>query len=304
MKDYHFGLLGYPIDYSCSPSMHREAFRAVNLHGSYELFAVPPTSQGHDTLQELLVRMRHSELHGLNVTIPYKITVIRYLDELTQTARAIGAVNAILARDGTLVGENFDCPAFMADLSYVLEQANLGSLAHQPGRRALVLGAGGAARAVIYGLLEAGWQVLVAVRRLEAAEDVRHGFEEFTRLSVCQITKLASQYLEGTGLIVNATPMGMLPNTNASAWPGDLAMPAGALVYDLVYNPPETALICAARCAGLPAFNGLGMLARQAALSFQAWTGQLPDWRALYRLAIPEGFSITLPSNLAQERKA
>ncbi len=304
MRDYHLGLLGYPIDHSYSPYLHHQAFRAVNLPGCYELFAVPPAPQGETMLQELLGRMRHGELHGLNVTIPHKVAVIPYLDKLTHTARAIGAVNTILAHDGRLVGENFDCPAFMEDISYVMDQAGLGSLLHQSGRQALVLGAGGAARAVIYGLLQAGWQVTVAARRPEAAEDLHHGLQDITRLSVCQITELASQNLEGTGLIVNATPMGMPPHINQSAWPDGLPLPAWAVVYDLVYNPGETALIRSARRASLPAFNGLGMLVRQAALSFQAWTNRLPDWRHLYRLATADGLSMTQPGPLTQERNA
>ncbi len=288
MIEYRLGLLGYPLEHSYSPSLHRAALEAFNLCGGYELFSIPPTPQGRQELHRLLARMRRGELQGLNVTIPHKVTAAHLLDELSQAARVIGAVNAILARDGRLVGENFDSPAFMADLSYQLERAGLAGLSNLPGRRALVLGAGGAARAVAYGLLAHGWQLKVAARRPEAAQELRQAFRELPDLNTCRLPDLANQDLDGTGLIVNATSAGMFPYVTTSAWPEQVALPAGAMVYDLVYNPTETSLLARARQAGLPACNGLGMLVRQAALSFQAWTGLLPDWHGLYRLVLPE----------------
>ncbi len=286
MSGYQFGLVGYPLGHSYSPRMHQAALEAFDLDGSYSLFTIPPTTEGYRELGVLITRMRRGELRGLNVTIPHKITVVRLLDELSPTARIIGAVNSICPKGGKLVGENFDSPAFVADMSYQLAQAGLGGLLRQPGRRALVLGAGGSARAVVYGLLKEGWQVRLAARRPEQAREVYQLYREFPRLSICRLQDLAKQDLPGTGLVVNATQAGSAPHIATSAWPEQLSFPEGALVYDLVYNPAETYLIAKARRAGVPACHGLGMLARQAALSFQAWTGFLPDWQELQRIVL------------------
>lgn len=285
MTYYRLGLLGYPTDHSLSPRLHQAALAALNIAGRYDLFSIPPTPEGSTEICILLERMRRGKLHGLNVTIPHKMIVINYLDELSPTASAIGAVNAILVRGTRLVGENFDCPAFMADVSICLNRAGKEAEFRQPGQNALVLGAGGAARAVAYGLLQAGWQVKVAARRYVQALDLAHAFCNFPSMSICELDDLSNQNLENVVLIVNATPLGMHPNLSNCAWPERLTFPPRALVYDLVYNPDETALLASARKSGLPVANGLGMLVRQAALSLEAWTGQTPDYQQMYRSA-------------------
>src|SRR5512143_623226 len=123
MTYYRLGLLGYPTDHSLSPRLHQAALAALNIAGRYDLFSIPPTPKGRTEIRTLLERMRRGKLHGLNVTIPHKMMVINYLDELSPTANAIGAVNAILVRGTRLVGENFDCPAFMADVSICMNRA-------------------------------------------------------------------------------------------------------------------------------------------------------------------------------------
>lgn len=283
MKDYHFGLLGYPLEHSFSPLLHQVALESLGLRGSYDLFPISPMPEGRQEMKDLLKLMRLGSLHGLNVTIPHKISIIPYLDGLSPAAQRIGAVNAILRKGNKLVGANYDCPAFMSDLNFHLYRAGDESMSDHSSRRALLLGAGGSARAVAYGLLKGGWQVLVAARRLEQAQALACAFKQFPQQRACLLEDLANQNLEDFRLIVNATPLGMYPDISTSAWPERLVFPSQALVYDLVYNPPETNLMAAARNSGLPAANGLGMLARQAALSFRAWTGLAPDWKAMYR---------------------
>lgn len=306
MTDYRFGLLGYPLGHSFSPRLHRAAMESLNLNSCYDIFPIPPTPQGSMEMQVLLRRMRHGELQGLNVTIPYKMTVIPYLDELSSLASNVGAVNAILVRGNKLVGENFDNPAFMEDLAQCINHIELKASIGQPGRSALVLGAGGSARAVTLGLLKSGWHTRVAARRPEQAREMAVAFHDSPNLTTCRLDELAQYDLEGIGLIVNTTPAGMYPHFSASAWPERLSLPPGALIYDLVYNPPQTALMSMALRSGLLAVNGLGMLARQAALSVKAWTGQLPDWQVLYRaVALPGDFHMTRFTHfLNTERKA
>ena len=283
MTFYRLGLLGYPLEHSLSPSLHQVMLASLGLDGRYELFSIPPTQPSSLGLEPLLMGLRHGRLAGLNVTIPYKTGVLPYLDELSATAKTIGAVNAILVRRGKLLGENFDCLAFQEDLNHYLLQAGLPALARQPYRSAVVLGAGGAARAVLYALLGAGWRVEVAARRLEQAQLLVEVFQANQGLTIRRLDQLDCLSTYDIDLIVNTTPLGMFPHLAGSAWPANLTLPPTALVYDLVYNPPQTVLMSRARASGLIATNGLGMLVRQAAMSLEAWTGMRPDWRAVVR---------------------
>ncbi len=288
MKKYRFGLLGYPLKHSFSPQLHQVALESLGLHGSYELFSIPPTQAAAQEIQVLLDKLRQGSLHGLNVTIPYKTTAISFLDELSTLARKIGAVNAIFCNKANLVGENFDCPAFQLDLEFHLQRLGIKKPYTHNGYRAILLGAGGSARAVLYALLKDGWRVLVANRHLERARVLSRSFAEFPPQSACLLDDLGGQRLSDVQLVVNTTPLGMFPNPSASPWPAGLTFPPEAMIYDLVYNPLETAFMASARASGLPVANGLGMLARQAALSFQAWTGQAPDWKAMYHSLNPQ----------------
>ena len=260
------GLIGYPLGHSLSPRIHTAALEACGLQGEYSLFPIAPDDlQG---LKDLLTRMRNGEIHGLNVTIPHKQNVMPLLDERTPTAQAIGAVNTILMRDGKLIGDNTDAPGFLADL---------GGLKTSEVPKALVLGAGGSARAIVYALVHAGWGVTLSARRPEQALALASNYH----LPICQFPIPDSQ-LPVFDLLVNTTPLGMTPNVDSSLWPEHLAFPKNAAVYDLVYNPRETKLVRDARAAGLPARTGLGMLIEQAALAFWIWTGRKPPREILF----------------------
>jgi shikimate dehydrogenase len=259
------GLLGYPLTHSLSPAIHNAALYSCGLAGRYSLFPVQPDDK--EGLQELLESVRRGKIRGLNVTIPHKQNVIEFLDDLTPTARAIGAVNTIYYRDGSLTGDNTDAPGFIADLKHTFDS----SFFIRP-PSALVLGAGGSARAVVYALLNDGWYVTVAARRLEQADQLADGLAH-RRLQTTDF-RLSRIDLSSISLIVNTTPVGMTPNTEHSPWPASLAFPPHAAIYDLVYNPQETKLVRDAHRQGLLAATGLGMLIEQAALSFEIWTGQ------------------------------
>lgn len=292
-KEYHFGLVGFPIEHSLSPLLHGAALQVCGISGDYQLFPIVELPEGEKPLRSVIERTKRGDLDGVNITIPHKQNVLILVDELSPTASAVGAVNTIYKKDGFLLGENTDVAGFMNDLKRV-------GVEKRDNHLALVLGAGGAARAVVWGLLTGGWRVRVIARRLEQAQQVvdwvcqnssaQHPFCD-NQLSALRLTPQVIQQLvldEAIQLIVNTTPLGMASHPQGVAWPMEIPFPKDAIVYDLVYTPPETELIKRAHQEGLPAFNGLGMLVEQAALSFEIWSGvQAPRdamWQAVKHL--------------------
>jgi shikimate dehydrogenase len=267
-REYHLGLIGYPLGHSLSPTIHQAALQALGLGGEYRLYPIEPSSQGLRELSALFDQLRAGRIQGLNVTIPHKRTVLSFLDELSPAASAIGAVNTLYLRDRRLVGANTDAPGFWADLERQFAGRSLQAA------RAVVLGAGGSARAVVYALLEQGCQVTVMARRVAQAQELAAQFASYAHqlaaANLADFGRLAS----GWDLIVNTTPLGMSPHPAGSPWPNEVPFPSGAVVYDLVYNPRPTLLVQCAQEAGLAAATGLGMLVEQAAIAFELWTGQ------------------------------
>jgi shikimate dehydrogenase len=281
---YHFGLVGYPLEHSLSPRIQHHIMRIATLAGEYRLYPVLPTDIGRKQLEALLQRLRNSELKGLNVTIPYKQTIIEYLDKLSPAAEAIGAVNTIYLSSEELCGENTDAPGFRIDLAELYSPESNGSETH----RALILGAGGASRAVVYELMTCGWHVVVASRNPDQGlELVRHiatrgtGSWKIPQLKAIDLQELPGflKNEENINLVVNATPVGMYPQVENCLWPESTAFPRDARVYDLVYNPPETVFLSKARQAGCITRNGWGMLVAQALLAFEKWTGVAVSWQ-------------------------
>jgi len=276
----HLGLIGYPLGHSLSPRIHSAALRACGLAGDYSLFPIQPDDK--KGLEDLLTRVCSREITGLNVTIPHKQNIIPLLDILTETAEAIGAVNTIYLRNHRLIGDNTDAPGFLADLRKFLAEFPSPVRAGQSRsveegvgvkkKQALVLGAGGSARAIVYALLKDGWIVILAARRIEQAQQLAYSFGNY-ELSITD-NNLSNIDLSHIALIVNATPVGMSLNTDRSPWPENLSFPRHAAIYDLVYNPRETKLMIDAQAQGLSAITGLGMLMEQAALAFELWTGK------------------------------
>jgi shikimate dehydrogenase len=261
------GLIGYPLGHSLSPKLHNAALHYCDLQGAYSLFPIEPDDM--QSLKDLLARVCSGEITGLNLTIPHKQNVIPLLDVLTATAEAIGAVNTIYLRKNKLIGANTDAPGFLADLKGFLTAGRHGISLD---KNSLVLGAGGSARAVVYALLKDGWNVILAARRIEQAQQLADSFPDYV-LCITE-NNLSNIDLSHIALIVNATPVGMSPNTDRSPWPENLLFPQHAAIYDLVYNPGETRLVKEARAQGLSAITGLGMLIEQAALAFELWTGR------------------------------
>ncbi len=278
------GLLGWPVGHSRSPAMHNAAFAAAGIDGTYVPLAAPPAR-----LAAAVAGLAALGFSGANVTIPHKQAVMAFVDECSPAATAIGAVNTLVVRpDGALYGDNTDAPGFLADL--VEKGLDLDSLAAQG---ALVLGAGGSARAVAYALAAHGIPTTVLARRPEQAEalvasllshlgadspfrnpqSAIRNSPSFPLLAAWPWTDLAAA-AHGAGLVANCTPLGMTPHVDASPWPEDLPFRPDQVAYDLVYNPPQTRFLAQARASGARAFNGFGMLLHQGALAWELWTGQ------------------------------
>lgn len=276
---YNFGLVGFPLEHSLSPILHRAALAAAGLMGSYRLFPVSPATVGQG-LPALLQQIRQGNLHGLNVTIPYKQQILPLLDELNPVAAAVGAVNTVYMKDDTfLQGDNTDIPGFLSALKALPEPGS------GPPAYALILGAGGAARATAYALATAGWQVCLAARRPDSAHAIQATLETHLPQATIQVAEFPVSNTipnwNDIALVVNATPLGMWPNVDHSPWPAALPFPRHARVLDLVYNPIETKFLKAARLQGLTTSNGLEMLVEQAALSFERWTGVTASRQAM-----------------------
>ncbi len=271
---FQLGLVGYPLGHSLSPKIHTAALKACNLEGTYSLFPIPPEDK--HGLKDLLARIRSGEIHGLNVTIPHKQNVIEFMDELTPTAKAIGAVNTIYMQEDKLIGDNTDAHGFLSDLKQAMSK-DQSSIENR--KSAIVLGAGGSARAVVYALLNDGWNSTLAARRIEQAQQLANSFTNYQ----LPITNLTNLPLSTFHLIVNTTPLGMTPNIETSPLPENTVLSKNTFVYDLVYNPRETKLVRDAKAQGCRASTGLGMLIEQAALAFKKWTGHNPPRAVLYQ---------------------
>jgi shikimate dehydrogenase len=256
-------LIGWPLGHSLSPVFQNLALRKNGLSGSYELLPVEPEKD----LRAVLSNLRADpDWAGGNVTVPYKEKVIPFLDGLEGAAEKLRAVNTIARRGDRLIGCNTDMPGFLSDLK---RNAMLPA-----GGTALVLGSGGAARSVVFGLVQCGCEVAVIAAIREQAETLAR------ELGAGRVRVLGwedaglREIARHTSVVVNTTPVGMWPHIEESVWPDDLPWPTGAVVYDLVYNPLETRFLRDAQVAGLRTASGLGMLVEQGALSFEMWTGR------------------------------
>ena len=272
------GLVGWPLGHSVSPAMHNAAFHTLGLDGRYEALPVPP-----EQLADLVHSLHGRGFRGVNVTIPHKQAILPWMDELSEPARRIGAANTIVvAPDGRLRGENTDWLGFLHPLD-----ARGFDLA---GKSVLLLGAGGAARAAVYALVQRRISCLTIWNRTSdrAAALATHAKTLDSALAIDNSQfpiDNSHSVLFDPDLIVNTTPMGMWPHTGESPWPAGRPFPRGALVYDLVYRPEQTLLLRQAEAAGCPTQGGLEMLVVQGAVAFELWTGQAPPVDAMMAAA-------------------
>jgi len=259
------GIIGYPIGHSISPIFQQAGLDYLGIDATYEKWEVTPEDVG-----DFVAGLRAPGTLGINITVPHKQAVIPFLDEVDEWATAAGAVNTIVNHDGHLTGHNTDGPGFL--------RALLVETGYDPSRtRALILGAGGAARGILLALVRGGVDSLViANRTLERAETLAqlasdNGVDsEAISLSGDALTEAAAS----ANLIVNCTTMGMSHGPDEHGSPISAAqIPATATVNDVVYTPLLTPILKEAAAAGATVLGGLHMLVYQGVLSFQMWTG-------------------------------
>jgi shikimate dehydrogenase len=270
------GVIGYPLGHSLSPTIFQAAFDAAGIAAQYEKWETEP-----DQLEGRLNALRGDDFLGANVTIPHKEAVVPLLDRLDQTAERTGAVNTIANEQGQLVGYNTDLAGFARALS-------ADAAFDAKGKRIGIIGAGGAARAVALVAIEAGASyVMLTGRSPRRLDKICADFRKLEGIGTT-ITwthwgdGVFMTYFPGADLLVNCTPVGTKTSDSDGHTPIDAQwLPAKGLVFDLVYNPPETPLLKAARERGLTTVSGLGMLVYQAAESFRLWTGKDADERKM-----------------------
>ncbi len=249
-------IIGDPVDHSLSPAMHNAAFKALRLNCTYIAFRI-----AKDELEAGIQSLRKVNIAGFNVTMPHKVAVMKFLDELDETCLKINAVNTVNNENGKFKGYNTDIHGFIQPL-----KRRKISLA---GKTALLMGAGGAARAVLTALAdEHVGKVIIANRNMARAKEVA---QHAKKLGLnCELVGLddASKLASKADLIVNATPMGMAREPSIIK-PADIR--GDSIVYDLVYRPMETGLIQSAEDAGATVIHGYEMLIEQGARSFEIW---------------------------------
>jgi len=276
------GLIGWPVGHSISPVMHNAAFARLGMDWRY--VTLPVSAHPSERVGEAVRGVRALGLKGANVTVPHKQAVLPFLDSLTPAARAIGAVNTILVVDDELIGDNTDALGFIADLH---EQG-----VAVTGMSALVLGAGGSARAVVYGLADAGAKAITVLNRSRSRADLLAGeMAEFFPACVFRTGALPEDIPDANAdadLVVNCTSVGMAPCPEEMPWDEETEFAPEQVVYDLIYRPAVTRLLQMAAADGAVAIGGLGMLIWQGALAFQRWTGQKPPVEIMRAVALRE----------------
>jgi len=269
-------LLGFPVAHSVSPTMHNAAFAALRLPWRYE-----PISATPEDLPNRVDALRDAEWAGANVTVPHKVAAARLVDRLADHASRLGAINTIVNSEGTLVGYNTDIGGFTADLAaHGMDVA---------GQAAVILGAGGAARAAAWALSEMGADLRIVCRDLSAGREIADILPSGAR-SPARIFPWTEAGLysaaEDVALVVNATSLGMFPAFDGTPWPKSIPLPRDAFVYDMIFNPLRTTFVEAALAAGLRACGGLGMLVEQGALALSLWTRSMPPRGVMHSAAM------------------
>ena len=255
MNEKKYGLIGYPLGHSMSALIHKELFKISSIKAEYQLIEVKSQELEYEFKNKL------KKLNGFNITIPHKINIIPFLDELSKKAKLFGSVNTVAVQEEKTIGYNTDCEGFLRALEY----ANI-----QLGGKVLVCGSGGVSRMFAFESVLGGADLTIAVREssLQAANKVKEEIRK--KLSKdCKVT-LLTQAKGNYDLIINGTPVGMYPNVNECPL-DERVIKSSKAVFDAVYNPVNTKFICYANEGGLKYSNGLSMLVWQAAIAEEIW---------------------------------
>ncbi|MBR1646072.1 MAG: shikimate dehydrogenase [Selenomonadaceae bacterium] len=267
----NFGILGYPIGHSLSPQIYAAAFKAAGLK-NYNYIPIPIQP---GKLMLAVEGIKGMNFRGVNVTIPHKTMILKYLDAIDSDALGIGAVNTVVNDGGMLTGYNTDVAGFLSALSeanFLPEDCN-----------AVVLGAGGAARAILWGLCKRKAEfITIGARNPQKADALAKDFMQYgTVEGLDWNSEQFKDAMQTADILINTTPLGMFPNVDEMP-PVDLKLlPEGALVYDIVYNPVETKFLRTATELGYPTLNGMSMLLLQGKESYRLYTGTVPDMKVM-----------------------
>ena len=273
------GLIGDPVEHSLSPCLQNAAFKYCGLDFVYVVFKVKK-----EELKEAISGMRSLEIHGLNVTMPHKIDVIQYLDDLDETSKKIGSVNTILNKNGRLVGYTTDGKGALEALRY--------NGVDPSEKKVVILGAGGASRSVSLTLAKEVKELVILNRTLRKAEEL---VKELLASQGIKVTikarelnhRNAQQELQNADILINATSLGMRPHDALVPLDSSL-LRSDLVVFDLVYEPLETRLLIEAKKQGATTVDGLAMLVFQGALSFEIWTGEKAPIEVMMKAASDE----------------
>ncbi|MCA0982677.1 shikimate dehydrogenase [Halobacillus yeomjeoni] len=258
------GLIGYPIQHSLSPWIHEQLMAQQNVKGSYELFEIQP-----ENFNQEIKSLKNSRLDGFNVTVPYKEKIIPYLDEIDESARALGAVNTVKCKGDQWIGYNTDGLGFVDSLIHRYPEST------KYGNKALILGSGGAARGIYHALADTSLQrVDLANRTIERAEEIIQDRPVTIQSNALDLHQ-ASERMVDYDLIIQTTTVGMSPDTNVVVPIKDLK--EGAVVCDIVYRPIKTKFLKTAQKHGASLHFGHEMLLQQAVYAFKIWTQTKPE---------------------------
>lgn len=259
-------VIGHPIEHSMSPIMHNAALKELSLDYVYIAFNIPPND-----LKKAVLGFKMFNIKGINVTIPYKETIIPYLDEIDPLAEKIGAVNTIKNEGKYLIGKNTDASG--------AKRALLDAGCEITGKKALILGAGGAAKAVSFAISEDLDAVYIANRTEKRAIKLAKDLTNKTTIKAVgknMSINTLKNLVNDVDILINTTPLGMYPDIEASPISEEM-LHNDLFVFDIVYNPLETRLLKEARKIGCKTLGGLDMFVNQGALAFEWWTGKKPN---------------------------
>jgi shikimate dehydrogenase len=269
------GVIGNPLTYSLSPKMHNAAFKELGLDFEYQKFEVPE-HQFLSTLDDL----KSKSFRGLSVTMPYKTKIIQYLDKLDNLASEIGAVNTIVNDNGFLTGYNTDAYGAIEALK------NNGINVESERHKILILGAGGASRAIAFPLARLGHEIIIANRTFMNGVQLAMELSNITMATVLNIDNV-KDIIDNTRIIINCTPVGMKSKSEESPIPIEL-IKENMVIFDMVYYPKETFLIKEARNIGAKIIYGYDMLLHQGVKAFKLWTGKEPPIQTMKKVVMDE----------------
>lgn len=268
-----YAVIGDPIGHSMSPAMQNKAFQNEKLDAEYLAFHVKP-----DCLEDAIKGMKALGISGFNITIPHKETVIPFLDDVDELAKAIGAVNTVINKDGRLIGYNTDGVGYIK----ALQEVHSFELTT---KKTLLIGAGGAARAIYFTLVKEGVKkVDIANRTKDRAVSLISDCP-YENSSLALTLEEAEQKIAEYDLIIQTTSIGMSPNVDDSPLDVTNIKPT-ALVSDIIYNPLKTKILRDAEKNGAEVQNGVGMFVYQGAIAFQLWTGIMPDTSKMKQIVL------------------